>query len=139
MRSAIDNNARAPCSREMPASVELPPQRTTSTAIHGRRVNRSFRFLFLPGLQLSECLFQFMNVFRSELPGVGKLRHHGRGSAAKETQYLVEHAISCHIPADERLEDISVPNLFNPAQYVLRLHPIDDRLDCGIRGPWFGE
>ena len=67
-----------------------------------------------------------MNVFRSELPGVGKLRHHGRGSAAKETQYLVEHAISCHIPADERLEDISVPNLFNPAQCVLRLHPIDD-------------
>jgi len=41
----------------------------------------------------------------------------------KEAQYLIEHAIARHIPADERFKDISVADLPDAAQSVLGFHP----------------
>src|SRR5215467_13297192 len=138
-RSATASSAPALCWREKPASAMQPSRRTTSTAKDGLTVCRSFGFLLLPGLQPAEGLFQFPNVVRREFAGIGKLRHHRRGSATEEAQNFVEHAIARHIPGDQRLEDIGVADFFRSAQCALGFHAVDDRLDCRVRGARFGE
>src|SRR5579862_6042532 len=127
----------------MPASVVPPLPQTTWTAPDGkkryRQGCRSFRLLLSPGLQLSDRPFQLLNVVRGQFSGVGKLRHQRRGLPAEEAQYLVEQAISGHVPRDERFEYIGVAVLLDAAHCSLRFHPIDNRLDSGIRGARFGE
>src|SRR5579863_9594648 len=127
----------------MPASAAQPLPQITWTARDGKKRCRSgcrsFGLLLSPGLQLSERLFQFLNVVRGQFSGIGKLRHQRRGLPAEEAQYLVEQAIPGHVPGDERLEYIGVAVPLDAAYCALRFHPIDNRLDGGVRGARFGE
>src|ERR1051325_5524672 len=127
----------------MPASAVPPLRQTPWTARDGkkryRQRCRSFRLLLSPGFQLSERPFELLNIVRGQFSGVGKLRHQRRGLPAEEAQYLVEQAISGHLPGDERLEDIGITVPLDAAHCALPFHPIDNRLDSGVGGARFGE
>src|ERR1700683_5568046 len=127
----------------MPASAVPPPPQTTWTARDGKKRCgqgcRSFGLLLSPGLQLPDRPFQLLDVVRGQFSGVGKLRHQRRGLPAEEAQYLIEHAISGHVPGDERFEYIGIAVPLDPAHRALHFHPIDNRLDSGVRWARFGK
>src|SRR4029077_9445443 len=83
--------------------------------------------------------FQLAHIVERDLPRLGQLRHHGLRAPAEETQNLVEHALPRHIPRDDRREHIRIANPLNAADGLLRLHSVNDRLNCRVRRSRLGK
>src|SRR5579862_4311502 len=87
---------------------------------------------FLLGLKRLHGFLELPNVLPRNLSRLGKLRHHGEGTPAEETQNLIQKPEPRGVAWDEGLKNVGIADLAHAPHSLLPLQPVNRGLNRGI-------